>query len=114
VNLIRTETAIKQLESNLQETRNKMEMFKRRNGRLLEEMEALKEQRDFYIHERENALEERDQVSHELDECLRLKQEMQKSRDNAIQKQIKVVSYLENKNSFMVKETGMNLYYYCF
>ena len=104
--LLKFEAMIKKLEANLEESVRTVDTYKRRNGRLVEEMEILKEQRDFYINEREGALKERNRIASELTNCSLLNQELQKSRDEAIQKQIKMVAYVEQKNSALSNEIG--------
>ena len=100
------ETKIKKLEEKLEDSKHMRDSYKRRNEHLSEEMEILKEQRDFYINEREGALKERNRIASDLTNCSLLNQELQKSRDEAIQKQIKMVEYLEQKNSALSNEIG--------
>lgn len=106
MDLLKFEASIKKLEVNLEESVRKVETYKRRNDRLIEEMEILKEQRDFYINEREAAMRERNRITSELTNCSLLNQELQKSRDEVIQKQIKMVAYLEQKNAMLGNEIG--------
>ena len=113
MDLLKFEASIKKLEATLEESVRTVDTYKRRNDRLTEEMEILKDQRDFYINEREAAMRERNRITSELTNCSLLNQELQKSRDEVIQKQIKMVAYLEQKNSILSNEIGKQKFHTC-
>lgn len=97
---------MKQLEVLLHDEHNKTDMFRRKNERLIQEVETHKDQRDFYITERENAIRERDQMIRERDDIMRINCDLQKSRDEAIQKQISTTAHYEKKNATLTKDLG--------
>ena len=78
-------------------------MLARRNERLQQDINTHKEQRTFYLTDRENMMRQRDQLAKGYDEIRKYNSELQKSRDEAVNKQLEVSTLLGENNFFSAR-----------
>ena len=92
------------LEMNLKEANLELKDARRKNIRMSEEIGTYREQRASLLQEREASIQERNAALKERDEALRMNQELQRSRDEAVNKQISINQELESNYKTLLNE----------